>query len=239
MKMMKTNWMSHLMNKYKSLIDGLNEPVLSLRDSIRCVLLGLVFSVVFHILIDSDLPDRINSVFRVASCETSVEDANPDSAMIFQLIDYCKHGVWPKNYTSKDIIGMLKEVKKDQFRRLGVTKDVKLRADDLAGNLAGYYDPANEEIVIDEEVLTNSAPQIALQIICHESYHVAQVQFAFIYSRLSEEEKDLCFFYNAKKYWTEVENYVDCNENTAIYESQWIEMDADNYAQSMIDRYLK
>ena len=216
----------------------MNEPVLSLRDAIICAVVGLVLSIVVHSICDSDLPDKISSALRNVACETAIEDTEPDSSAICQLIECVDRGEWPGDYTIEDILALLEEAKKDQLKKLGVTKAVGFRLDHLPGNIAGQYAPAEEEIIIDVEALIKSSPKMALHMICHECYHVAQLQFAVIYRDLSSDDKDLWFFRDAKKYLDEAEDYVNCNEDLETYRSQQLEKDAENYAYGMVDTYF-
>lgn len=216
----------------------MDEPVLSLRDAIICAILGVASAIVVHYVWDSDLPDRISSALRNGTFETAIEDIEPDSSAICQLIECVDRGEWPGDYTIEDILVLLEEAKKDQLKKLGVTKAVGFRLDHLPGNIAGQYAPAEEEIIIDVEALIKSSPKMALHMICHECYHVAQLQFAVIYRDLPSDDKNLWFFRDARKYLDEASDYVSCNDDSETYRNQQLEKDAENYAYGMIDKYL-
>lgn len=166
-----------------------------------------------------------------------ISEGHGDDLEVQQAVKYTILNVWPEGISDQDKLDALDAVKTDQLKKLGVTKEIKLVTADLEGNIGGEYSRSLEYIVIDDEYFRSAPPATMMHCICHECYHVAQLGFTEVYQKLPEEYRELVFFDDASTYCHEVNNYINCNDDTDAYSEQKIERDAEGYAYRAMMEY--
>jgi len=124
---------------------------------------------------------------------------------------------------------------------LGLSNELNVYAANLPEYLAGYYNDARHEIVLNmDDLLDESIPASScLESFLHEVYHSYEYRCSEAYDDADEEVQALKIFQDAKIYMEELDNYCDGTEDFDAYYTQQCEADARAYAESRVKDYYK
>lgn len=197
----------------------------------------LIINLVFSSVIVSPTISPINSVKQSNTSVQSVE--NMEDLILL------KKEKW-EGLSVEKRINVLQVVANNEQCSLGLSHELNVGADNLDQRLAGYYDDASHQIVVNLDELMYSSSFEMVDTICHEAYHAAQYRMCDAYDEASDDVKSLILYNDASIYKKEFLTYKDGSDGFCEYYSQKVETDARRYAReasigyfSRINEYLK
>ena len=132
-----------------------------------------------------------------------------------------------------------------ECRYLGLNEHLSIYASKLDEGTLGSYSDSSKTIQIDVDHLANDSSISVTNTVCHEVFHSAQHEYKNIWDRLEPSEKGLYFFMDVAEFSSELDNYIDGNDDYYGYKNQAIEESARRYGITSsqqiferIDEYL-
>jgi hypothetical protein len=169
--------------------------------------------------------------------EKNVEEYTIDRQMdtLVQL-----HGDNWKNLTIQERLNVLQVVANIEQRHLGTSTELNVGVNNLDKSLYGYYDDKSHRIVLSVGLLQQSSPWLAIQTVCHESYHSYQHRLIDLYNETDEKSRQLMIFDDIRQFKKEFADYQDSEKDFEAYYLQKCESTAREYGtQGMIEYYTR
>lgn len=140
----------------------------------------------------------------------------------------------------REKVRILERLAGEQAASLGLRKHIDVEVVDLEEGLAGEYRNDSTTICIDTESFASARPERLMYIICHEVRHAYQFALADAWINLCEDSRyaELELFDDMKASYEGLNNYCRASEDREAYERQWIEEDAQKYADRQLTKIL-
>lgn len=103
----------------------------------------------------------------------------------------------------------------------------------------GKYDPKNEKIYINLQIINSHYSSQALRTVLHEMYHHYQHTLCDMYEDLPPQYRDLQMFESVQQYQKEFKDYDDGSSDYEEYYDQEVERSAREYAEQGAVEYLE
>ena len=132
-------------------------------------------------------------------------------------------------------IRILTSVMKIQAAYLGLAEEVKLEIN--CDVKSGRYYPKSSTICLSESLLSEKEPDHVIEVLFHELFYAAEVEFVRSYEKLGEPE--LLFFRTAQIYKNEMESYKNLLEEDGSEFDLLMESDAFQYSVLAADEFMK
>ena len=185
------------------------------------------------------LPLAAKTVFNVPLLSSNIKIKNEienNSYTIKNNIDELKKlqdSEWQK-LSVQEKLNVLQIVANIEGRVLGISTELCVGAKSMPDYVIGQYVVNTDKIYINIDKVDKCDAEETLNTICHESYHAYQAKMADVYNNLSENDKKLKLFKDARKY---AENYENYHSSGPKYYDQPLETDAREYAEDAVDDY--
>lgn len=148
------------------------------------------------------------------------------------LLDF-KADRWEK-LTIKERLEVLRLVIKIESEHLGIGYVPSFTLEDLEGNQAGVFTSGEKIIKLDTEHFEKASPEAVLKSLLHECRHSYQHECVDIAQEINEKYKKLFIYRQLAGYQYGFDNY-----ETVDYKTNPVEVDAREYADRRIVKYLE
>ena len=122
---------------------------------------------------------------------------------------------------------------------LRIPHELNVKAENLDGDLQGYYSDGEHKVVVNMDSLLYDPPYDLVNAVAHESYHSLEYRLIDAYNEASDDLKSLGIYEDAKTYKEEFDNYDDGEEDFLWYYCQQCEEDARDHAEYATRRYYR
>jgi hypothetical protein len=139
---------------------------------------------------------------------------------------------WSK-LSLEERLRVLKVVADVEPTNLGVP-ETTLCADVLDQNTLGRFDCGDKTITLNLSYLAAADGLEMARVVAHEVFHLYQDSLVELFNSIDDQDKRLAIFNTVQRYAAEFSDYNDGSDNYEAYASQWVEMDADCYADNAI-----
>ena len=138
-------------------------------------------------------------------------------------------------------LDLLQKIAEIETTHLGLTIIPTVKTDSIDSTIVGSYSHADNIIKVNFDYLSDSSKDRGMKMvstILHECFHAWEYQIVDVYQNCKDERVKNTYPYNqAKKYYSEIENYVSATDDLKEYEKQIIEADAYAYEEGRLKDY--
>ena len=120
---------------------------------------------------------------------------------------------------------------------LGVEDYPAVKIEKMNDYTYALYREARNEITVNTKLL-NGKPEDIIETTAHETYHKYQNKIVAVYNGIDDEQKKLALFDKARKYYSELGNYVSGEKDFEKYKNQALESDAREFAKQEKEKLL-
>lgn len=154
---------------------------------------------------------------------------NMDTVLLLQEEEWNKLDV-------PERLQVMKTIADIEANYLGIDK-LNVCTDVLSEKTLGHYVDSTQTITLNLSYLSTATASTMLSTLCHECFHAYQHRLVDLFRNLDAGSRDLLLFQTASKYHTEFGNYVSGEDDYIAYNSQWCEVDSDDYAEDTVSEY--
>lgn len=129
-------------------------------------------------------------------------------------------------------LAVLQEYANQKAAELGLTEQLTVVLGNLEENVAANYRNSSRTISVDEEFLRWQRPEKLAHTICHEVRHAYQFALTEMWAdlELAPAHENLEIFREIEDFRRELDDYISAGEDREAYRQQWVEKDAQAYA---------
>ena len=144
-----------------------------------------------------------------------------------------------KNLSYDEKVDVLQKLADVEQCRLGIPDKMTVVTDKTSELVLAHYREKTHTITIDSESVDKYGPWKLMKAVCHEAFHGYQYRLVSLYFDTSDEERNLQIFDDAKKYYDELKDYIDIEEDFEMYFNQLCEEDAREHSVEATSEYYR
>lgn len=136
-------------------------------------------------------------------------------------------------------VDFLQHVANAEKRYLGLPYSLEVKAMVLENKVLAAYSYEDHMIKMDYESLKNCKLEEAIESLAHECRHAYQRALIELYKSSDSKYNELYIFRYVPNFIKEFDNYIDAANDYEGYSKQWVEIDANAYAENATEEILE
>lgn len=210
-----------------------DELIVSSFKYVGCVMAVLIVMMAW--LPSFGLPEIKTEVEKIP--DSSFEDVYSISDKKDELSKYTGDN-W-SGLSVQERVDFLQHIANAEKRYLGLPFSVEVKAEVLDNKVLAEYSHEDHMIEMDYESLKSCKLEEAIESLAHECRHAYQRALVELYKSSDSKYNELYVFRYVPNFIEEFDNYIDAANDYEGYIKQWVEIDANAYAENATEDILE